>query len=63
MMCKVVITVEGGRVSAVYASRKDAVSVEVIDTDTDDCDREAEIRDEIRELEKRIAAGELHQIE
>lgn len=60
--CEVVITVEDGRVSGAYASNKDAVSVEIIDADTDDTDREAEIRDEMQELEKRVSAGELHQI-
>lgn len=62
-MRKVVIVVEDGRVAEIYASEKDGIIVDVIDTDTDDADREAEIREEIQELERAVAAGELHQIE
>lgn len=62
-MRKVVIVVEDGRVAEIYASEKDGIIVDVIDTDTDNADREAEIREEIRELERAVAAGELHQIE
>lgn len=60
---KVVIVVEGGRVTEIYASEKDGIIADVIDTDTDDADREAEIREEIQELERAVAAGELYQIE
>lgn len=62
-MCKVVIVVEDGRVAEIYASEKDGIIVDVIDTDTDDANREAEIREEIQELEQAVAAGELYQIE
>lgn len=60
---KVVIVVEGGRVTEIYASEKDGIIADVIDTDTDDADREAEIREEIQELERAVAAGELYRIE
>jgi len=59
---KIVVIVDGGRVAEIYASEKDGIIVDVIDTDTDDADREAEIHEEIRELERAVAAGELFEI-
>lgn len=61
-MKEVIVVVEGGAVVGIYADAEDLTAT-VLDTDTDDGEREAEIKkEEVRELEQRIAAGELHQI-
>lgn len=59
---EVVIRVEQGRVSEVYASSNCAIIVNIIDSDTDDLDRQADIEEEISLLETQVADGELHQI-
>ena len=58
----VVICVEQGRVSEVYASSKCRVHVDIIDSDTDDLDRQADIGEELRQLKVRVSGGELVQI-
>lgn len=56
-----VILVEQGIVTGVYASNE-KLSVEVLDTDTDDGERALEVEEERRELQRRIDAGELHDV-
>lgn len=58
---EVVILVERGVVTGVYASNE-KLSVEVLDTDTDDGERALEVEEERRELQRRIDAGELHDV-
>lgn len=59
---EVVIRVEQGRVSEVYASSNYEIIVNIIDSDTDDLDRRADIKEEISLLETQVADGKLHQI-
>ena len=58
---KVVILVERGVVTGVYASN-DKLSVEVLDTDTDDGERALQAEEDRRELQSRIDVGELHDV-
>ena len=58
---EVIIVVERGMVTDVYASDK-KISVAVLDTDTDDADRYEEIEEERKSLQARIDAGELHNV-
>lgn len=51
----------GCSVVGIYAN-VEGLTATVLGTDTDDCDQEAEIKEEVQELERRIAVGELHQI-
>ena len=60
-MKEVIVVVEDGSVVGIYTN-VEGLTATVLDTDTDDGDREAEIKDEVQELERRIAAGELFQI-
>lgn len=61
-MTDVVIVVEDGRVTAVYASEEDAVMVEVIDRDTQDPEEQEEIDKQSRQLECQIANAQMFQI-
>lgn len=61
-MTDVVIIVEDGRVTAVYASEKDAVTVEIIDRDTQDPEEQEEIDEQSRQLECQIANAQMFQI-
>lgn len=61
-MTDVVIVVEDGRVTAVYASEEDAVMVEVIDRDTQDPEEQEEIDEQSRQLECQIANAQMFQI-
>ena len=58
----VVILVEDGRASEVFASDKDSISIEIIDCDTDDAEREREIQEEVGCLNTRISSGELYAV-
>lgn len=58
----VVVVVEDGRVSEVFASQKDRVSIEIIDRDTDDAERECEIQEAVNDLNARISQGELFSV-
>lgn len=58
----VVICVECGSVTDVYASKKGVVDISIIDSDTDDADREAEIEAAVSDLRKQIEAGEMFQV-
>lgn len=58
---EVIVVVEDGRVSEVYSNAEN-LSVAVLDTDTDDAERESEINEEKAELQARIDAGELKSI-
>lgn len=60
-MKEVIVVVEGGTVMGIYANTEDLTAT-VLDTDTDDGEREAEIKEEVRELERRVATGEMCQI-
>ena len=60
-MNEVIVVVEDDSVVGIYAN-VEGLTATVLGTDTDDCDREAEIKKEVQELERRIAVGELHQI-
>lgn len=53
----VMIVVEDGFVTNVYASRKELVSVEVIDKDTQDPDEQENIEERISDLEKDESDG------
>lgn len=55
----VVVVVKDGRVSEVFASQKDRISIEIIDRDTDDAERECEIQEAVNDLNARISQGEL----
>ena len=55
------MVVEDGSVVGIYTN-VEGLTATVLGTDTDDGGREAEIKDEVQELERRIAAGELFQI-
>lgn len=57
-----VVVVEDGRVSEVFASQKDRVSIEIIDRDTDDAERECEIQEAVNDLNARISQGELFSV-
>lgn len=61
-MTDVVIIVEDGRVTAVYASEEDAVTVEIIDRDTQDPEEQEEIDEQSRQLECQIANAQMFQI-
>lgn len=54
-----VVVVKDGRVSEVFASQKDRISIEIIDRDTDDAERECEIQEAVNDLNARISQGEL----
>ena len=58
----VVVVVEDGRVSEVFASQKDRDSIEIIDRDTDDAERECEIQEAVNDLNARISQGELFSV-
>lgn len=60
-MAEVIVVVEGGMVSDVF-SNVENIMVSVLDTDTDDAERESEINEEKAELQARIDAGELKSI-
>ncbi len=60
-MAEVIVVVEGGMVSDVFSNVENIV-VSVLDTDTDDSERECEINEGIAELQARIDAGELKSI-
>lgn len=60
-MKEVIVVVEDGSVVGIYTN-VEGLTATVLGTDTDDGGREAEIKDEVQELERRIAAGELFQI-
>ena len=60
-MAEVIVVVEGGMVSDVF-SNVENIMVSVLDTDTDDDERESEINEEKAELQARIDAGELKSI-
>jgi len=55
----VVIVVEGGRVTDVYASKGSEVLVEVIDQDTQDPEEQDEIDERLKCLEAETAAGQM----
>ncbi len=61
-MTDVVIIVEDGRVTAVYASEEDAVMVEIIDRDTQDLEKQEKIDKQSRQLECQIANMQMYQI-
>ncbi len=61
-MTDVVIIVEDGRVTAVYASEEDAVMVEIIDRDTQDQEEQEKIDKQSRQLECQIANMQMFQI-
>ncbi len=61
-MTDVVIIVEDGRVTAVYASEEDAVMVEIIDRDTQDQEEQEKIDKQSKQLECQIANMEMFQI-
>jgi len=61
-MTDIVIVVEDGRVTAVYASEEDAVMVEVIDRDTQNPEEQEEIDEQCRQLECQIANAQMFQI-
>ena len=61
-MTDIVIVVEDGRVTAVYASEEDAVMVEVIDRDTQSPEEQEEIDEQSRQLECQIANAQMFQI-
>lgn len=55
----IVIVVEDGRVTDVYASAGSSVLVEVIDRDTQDPKEERELNKRIKCLEAEVAAGQM----
>ncbi len=61
-MTDVKIVVEGGRVTDVYASEENAVTVEVIDRDVQDPEELDELDEQIRQLEHQIANAQMFQI-
>ncbi len=61
-MTDVVIIVEDGRVTAVYASEEDTVMVEIIDRDTQDQEEQEKIDKQSRQLECQIANMQMFQI-
>ena len=60
-MAEVIVVVEGGMVSDVF-SNVESIMVSVLDTDTDDAERESEINEERAALQAKIDAGELKSI-
>lgn len=60
-IAEVIVVVEDGRVSEVF-SNVESLMVSVLDTDTDDPERENEINEERAALQARIDAGELKSI-
>ncbi len=61
-MTDVKIVVEGGRVTDVYASEENAVTVEVIDRDVQDPEELDELDEQIRQLEHQIVNAQIFQI-
>lgn len=61
-MTDVAIIVEDGRVTAVYASEEEAVTVEIIDRDTQDPEEQEEIDEQSRQLECQITNAQMFQI-
>ena len=61
-MTDIVITVEDGRVTAVYASEEGALAVEIIDRDTQDPEEQKEIDEQSRQLGCQIANAQMFQI-
>ncbi len=61
-MTDVKIVVEGGRVTDVYASEENAVTVEVIDRDVQDPEELDELDEQIRQLEHQIANAQMFQV-
>ncbi len=61
-MTDIKIVVEGGRVTDVYASKENAVTVEVIDRDVQDPEELDELDEQIRQLEHQIANAQMFQI-
>ena len=60
-MAEVIVVVEDGRVSDIF-SNVEKLMASVLDTDTDDPERENEINEERAALQARIDAGELKSI-
>lgn len=58
---EVVVVVEDGRVTEVYATSK-SISVTVLDMDTTDADEMTSLEEQKKDLQARIDAGELHDI-
>ncbi len=61
-MTDVKIVVEGGRVTDVYASEENAVTVEVIDRDVQDPEELDVLDEQIRQLDHQIANAQMFQI-
>lgn len=57
----VVIQVENGMVSGVYATNPE-MDVEILDLDTTDGDAEVDLKRRRQEIEERIEKGELHSL-
>jgi len=61
-MTDIKIVVEGGRVTDVFASNKNAVMVEVIDRDVQDPEELDALDEQIRQLEHQTANAQMFQV-